>query len=76
MAECARIQPRTQKKVRGVQKKKSTGAGYLKKHGDDAKSKKHALHVQAAGARFLPASFSVLGALGACLPGRPRHALG
>eukprot|EP00962_Isochrysis_galbana_P016846 scaffold4839_cov136-Isochrysis_galbana.AAC.1 len=42
----------------------STGAGYLEKHGDDAKSKKHALHVQAAGARFLSASFSVLGAWG------------
>jgi hypothetical protein len=40
------------------------GAGYLKKHGDDSKIGKHATHVQAAGALFLPASFSVLGAWG------------
>jgi len=57
----------------------STGAGYLEKHGDDAKSKKHALHVQAAGARLSAVSPRLLlrpRRLGACLPGRLRHALG
>jgi hypothetical protein len=42
----------------------ASGAGYLKKHGDDSKIGQHATHVQAAGALFLPASFSVLGAWG------------
>ena len=38
------------------------GRNYLRKFGDEAKTKKHAPSVEAAGAMFLPAAFSVLGA--------------
>ena len=38
------------------------GGNYLRKFGDEAKTKKHAPAVEAAGAKFLPAAFSVLGA--------------
>lgn len=47
-----------------------SGAAYLAKHGDDAKVAKHASHVQAQGAQFLPASFSVLGAWGPAIKAR------
>jgi hypothetical protein len=43
---------------------------YLAKHGDDAKVAKHAFHVQAQGAQFLPASFSILGAWGPAITAR------
>jgi hypothetical protein len=48
----------------------ASGAGYLAKHGDDAKVAKHACHVQAQGAQFLPASFSILGAWGPAITAR------
>ena len=40
------------------------GGDYLRKFGDQAKTKKHAPAVEAAGATFLPAAFSVLGSWG------------
>ena len=40
------------------------GDDYLRKFGDQAKTKKHAPAVEAAGATFLPAAFSVLGSWG------------
>jgi hypothetical protein len=48
----------------------ASGAAYLAKHGDDAKVARHACHVQAQGAQFLPASFSVLGAWGPAITAR------
>ncbi len=36
----------------------------IKRHGDDEKIRKHAAHVEAQGARFLPLAFSSLGAWG------------
>jgi hypothetical protein len=48
----------------------ASGAAYLAKHGDDAKVAKHACHVQAQGAQFVPASFSVLGAWGPAITAR------
>ena len=41
-----------------------TAATQIKRHGDDEKVKKHAAHVEAQGARFLPLAFSSLGAWG------------
>ena len=43
------------------------GGDYLRKFGDQAKIKKHAPAVESAGATFLPAAFSVLGAWGAAI---------
>ena len=40
------------------------GGDYLRKFGDQAKTKKHAPAVESAGATFLPAAFSVIGAWG------------
>ena len=40
------------------------GGDYLRKFGDQAKTKKHAPTVEAAGATFLSAAFSVLGSWG------------
>jgi hypothetical protein len=42
----------------------------MAKYGDDAKVAKHACHVQAQGAQFLPASFSILGAWGPAITAR------
>jgi hypothetical protein len=55
---------------RTLNRKQASGAAYLAKHGDDAKVAKHACHVQAQGAQFLPASFSVLGAWGLAITAR------
>ena len=43
------------------------GGDYLRKFGDQAKIKKHASAVESAGATFIPAAFSVLGAWGAAI---------
>ena len=41
-----------------------SAASQIKRHGDDEKIKKHAAHVEAQGARFLPLAFSSLGPWG------------